>query len=64
MAQPQRLEELLEEALAHITDKPWDDSTHLHKRICEALGKPISYPDWPYEESYCAPSNGSEPHAD
>ncbi len=39
---------LLREALMHITDKPWDDSTHLHKRISEHLGRPISYPEWDY----------------
>lgn len=39
---------LLLEALQHITDKPWDDSTFLHKRISERLGLPVSYPDWDY----------------
>lgn len=41
-------EALLREALQHITDKPWDDSTSLHKRISEHLGLPVSYPDWDY----------------
>lgn len=44
---------LLREALAHITDKPWDDSTFLHKRISEHLGLPVSYPDWDYGEPTC-----------
>lgn len=35
---------LLAEALNHITDKPWDDRTHLHGRICDALGRPRAYP--------------------
>jgi hypothetical protein len=37
---------LLEEALEHITVKPWDDSTLLHARISEFLGKPIKYPEY------------------
>jgi hypothetical protein len=38
-------ERLLLETLDHITDKPWDDPTMLHKRICEFLGKPVPYAD-------------------
>lgn len=34
---------LLTEALDHVTDKPWDDCTHLHARISAALGLPIQY---------------------
>lgn len=43
------LEGLLREARDGITDKPWDDPSHLHKRISEALGLPISYKDWNYD---------------
>ena len=46
-------EALLREALLHITDKPWDDPTFLHKRISEHLGLPVSYPDWDYGELPC-----------
>lgn len=40
-----RLRLLLEEALDWVTDKPWDDTSHLHKRISEELGLPVQYPD-------------------
>jgi hypothetical protein len=43
---------LLNEAKEWVTDKPWDDDTHLHKRICEALNQPIEYPNWNYDETY------------
>lgn len=36
---------LLKEAREQITDKPWDDPTHLHKRISEELNLPVSYPE-------------------
>lgn len=36
---------LLQEALEHITPKPWDDSTMLHARISRALGLEVEYPD-------------------
>lgn len=39
---------LLNEAKEWVTDKPWDDPTYLHKRICEALNQPIEYPNWNY----------------
>jgi hypothetical protein len=39
---------LLVEAREWVTEKPWDDSTFLHKRISEALGLPIEYPNWDY----------------
>lgn len=38
-------EKLLLEALEHITDKPWDDPSLLHARICEFFGKPVPYAD-------------------
>lgn len=37
---------LLAEALDHITDKPWDDRTQLHSRICKFLGRSVTYPDF------------------
>jgi hypothetical protein len=37
---------LLREALAWVPEKPWDDSTLLHKRISEFLGDPVKYPDY------------------
>jgi hypothetical protein len=40
-----RLRGLLREALEHITEKPWDDDTHLHARISRELGLPIQYAD-------------------
>lgn len=40
-----QLEALLAEALGHVTEKPWDDPTHLHARISRALGKPVKYPE-------------------
>lgn len=36
---------LLREALKHISDKPWEESTLLHARISEFLGEPIKYAD-------------------
>lgn len=36
-------ETLLDEALDHVTDKPWDDHTLLHARISEFLGRPVMY---------------------
>lgn len=36
---------LLEECLARVTDKPWDDPSLLHARVSEFLGLPVSYPD-------------------
>lgn len=48
------LQALLKESLEHVTDKPWDDRTHLHKRISEALCIPVQYPDWDYnDEDLC-----------
>jgi CHASE1-domain containing sensor protein len=41
-----QLEGLLTEAREHITDKPWDDTTRLHRRISEALGLEVHYADW------------------
>ena len=38
-------ERLLEEALQHVTEKPWDDPDLLHKQICEFLSKPVPYAD-------------------
>lgn len=40
------LQGLLTEAREYVTDKPWDDSTLLHKRISEALGLPVENADW------------------
>jgi hypothetical protein len=40
---------LLHEAREWVTDKPWDDTTYLHKRISEALGLPVEYSDFPYD---------------
>ncbi|AJD82949.1 hypothetical protein PJWF_00055 [Achromobacter phage JWF] len=37
---------MLKEALAHITDKPWDDRSFLHARICKALRLSIPYRGW------------------
>lgn len=45
------LRALLLEARKWVTDKPWDDSSDLHKRISLALGLPVSYPNWKVEES-------------
>jgi hypothetical protein len=36
---------LLHEALKHISDKPWEESTLLHARISEFLGVPLKYAD-------------------
>ncbi|ASW03652.1 hypothetical protein [Paraburkholderia aromaticivorans] len=36
---------LLREALKHISDKPWEESTLLHARISEYLGEPIQHAD-------------------
>ena len=41
-----QLEGLLTEAREQITDKPWDDTTRLHRRISEALGLEVQYADW------------------
>ncbi len=38
--------DLLREALQWVTDKPWDDSSLLHKRISEFLNEPVKYPDY------------------
>ena len=38
--------DLLREALQWVTDKPWDDSSLLHKRISEFLGTPVQYPEY------------------
>lgn len=40
------LQGLLTEAREHVTAKPWDDPTRLHRRISEALGLPVEYADW------------------
>jgi len=37
---------MLKEALDHITDKPWDDHSFLHARICKALKLSIPYRGW------------------
>lgn len=34
---------LLREALKHISDKPWEESTLLHARISEYLGEPVQH---------------------
>lgn len=44
----EKLKKLLVEAMEWVTDKPWDDSSFLHKRICDALEVPHEYPDWDY----------------
>lgn len=44
----EKLKGLLVEALEWVTAKPWDDSTFLHKRICDALEIPSEFPDWDY----------------
>lgn len=55
MCQPtqreQKLADLLKEALEWVTAKPWDDGTFLHKRISQAIGEPIEYPDWDYGDN-------------
>jgi hypothetical protein len=38
--------DLLREALEWVTDKPWDDSSLLHKRISEFIGTPVQYPEY------------------
>lgn len=40
---------LLREALDHINEKPWDESTRLHERISKFLGLPVVYPNWDEE---------------
>lgn len=37
--------DLLKEALGKLNDKPWEDPTLLHARICEYLGQPVKYAD-------------------
>ena len=51
------LQGLLTEAREHVTDKPWDDRTLLHKRISEALGLPVEYADW-IREAYGEDEDG------
>ncbi|MBB6204420.1 hypothetical protein GGD69_005314 [Paraburkholderia fungorum] len=34
---------LLREALQHISDKPWEETSLLHARISEFLGSPVQY---------------------
>ncbi|WJM94054.1 hypothetical protein QDY63_14655 [Pseudomonas brenneri] len=44
----EKLKKLLVEAMEWVTAKPWDDSSFLHKRICDALEISHEYPDWDY----------------
>lgn len=49
-AKEKKLMALLKEAMEWVSDKPWDDPTHLHKRISEELKLPLSYPEY-FEET-------------